>query len=183
MNLPIPESYWVIPGRFLAGEYPTGFDAHASQERLERFLEAGINTFYDLTHSHELTPYESLLTRRTERSDPAITYRRFPVRDHSIPTRATMVSILDALDQALNSGRNIYLHCWGGIGRTGMAVACHLVRQGYSNEKALAKVQQWFVTMPKSAVFQSSPETSEQVRFVREWREQPNAGLPSGDNP
>jgi hypothetical protein len=183
MNLPIPESYWVIPGRFLAGEYPVGFDAHAAQERLERFLKAGINSFYDLTRSNELTPYVSLLNRCTERSNPPIIYRRFPIRDHSIPTRTTMVSILDALDRALKSDRKIYLHCWGGIGRTGMTVACHLVRRGYTNENALAQVQQWFVTMPKSSVFQSSPETSEQIRFVLEWREQPNVGIPTGEDP
>ena len=30
-----------------------------------------------------------------------------------------MQEILDAVDRALAAGRNVYLHCWGGIGRTG----------------------------------------------------------------
>ena len=51
LNLPIPESYWVEPGRFLAGEYPSAAYEGRARERLDKFLESGINTFYDLTVS------------------------------------------------------------------------------------------------------------------------------------
>ena len=36
--------------------------------------------------------------------------------------------ILDAIDKALEDGKNVYVHCWGGIGRDGTVVGCWLVR-------------------------------------------------------
>ena len=35
-----------------------------------------------------------------------------------------MVAILDSLDTAIADEHTIYLHCWGGIGRTGTVVGC-----------------------------------------------------------
>jgi hypothetical protein len=56
LKLPIPESYWVIPRRFLAGEYPGGFNRERVRQRMNAFLEAGINTFINLTGPDELPP-------------------------------------------------------------------------------------------------------------------------------
>jgi protein-tyrosine phosphatase len=82
-----------------------------------------------------------------------------------------MTALLDAIDDALEAGRNIYVHCWGGIGRTGTTVGCYLVRRGWANDAALAQVGEWFRTMPKHVFFPSSPETDVQIHFVRNWRE------------
>ena len=38
-----------------------------------------------------------------------------------------MREILDCLDDALRSGRKVYVHCRAGIGRTGTVVGCLLV--------------------------------------------------------
>ena len=46
---PIPNTYWVIPGRLLAGEYPAGTDFADSRERLKWIQDAGIDYFVDLT--------------------------------------------------------------------------------------------------------------------------------------
>ena len=51
---PIPESYWV-EDRFLAGEYPGHFDAETARKRLDTLIEAGFNTFIDLTKLDETT--------------------------------------------------------------------------------------------------------------------------------
>jgi protein-tyrosine phosphatase len=172
MNRPILESYWIDPDRFLAGEYPGGFDdSEITRRRMTAFLEAGINTFFDLTQSHELVSYESILKKQAAIHGIEPAYYRFAVRDHHIPSHETMSVILDAIDDALNAGRNIYLHCWGGIGRTGTAVGCYLVRHGMTNEEALTQVGEWFRTMPKHIFFPTSPETDEQIQFVCNWRE------------
>ncbi len=43
----IPESYWVLPGQFLAGEYPTlGQGLAESRRRLTAFLFAGFEYFH-----------------------------------------------------------------------------------------------------------------------------------------
>ena len=45
--------------------------------------------------------------------------------------------ILGALDTALKAGEIVYVHCWGGVGRTGTVVGCHLVELDVPNEIVL----------------------------------------------
>jgi hypothetical protein len=80
-----------------------------------------------------------------------------------------MKAILDQLDESLGAGRRIYLHCWGGIGRTGTTVGCYLVRHGLNGEQALRQLAEWWQEVPKSRIHPSSPETREQVNFVLNW--------------
>ena len=76
---PDPNTYWVIEGRFLAGEYPGARDPAQARRKIAAFLNAGITTFIDLTEPHELAPYEPLL------ADAGAEYNRFPIRDMSVP--------------------------------------------------------------------------------------------------
>jgi protein-tyrosine phosphatase len=80
-----------------------------------------------------------------------------------------MESILDMIDDCLKAGRKVYLHCWGGIGRTGTTVGCYLVRHGMSGDEALNQLSEWWRSVPKSRVHSQSPETYEQVEFIRKW--------------
>lgn len=169
LNRPIPESYWVIPARFLAGEYPAAPYVGRTRERLTRFLEAGIDTFFDLTIQNELPPYLPLLQEQASFRNIDVRYERFSILDHSIPMRGVMTGILSAIDSALAEGRNIYVHCWGGIGRTGTTVGCYLVRQGLTGEQALAQLAELWKDVPKSSYFPRSPETDRQVKFVLNW--------------
>jgi protein tyrosine/serine phosphatase len=169
--LPIPESYWVLPGRFLAGEYPGGFGAERVRRRVDAFLKAGINTFIDLTGPDELPSYLPILTEKAEAHKQQVETINLPIRDFGLPTRAEMVIILDTIDAALAKGRNVYLHCWGGIGRTGTTVGCYLVRHGLTGEQALARIAEWWQVDPRRTYYPRSPETDEQVKFVREWHE------------
>jgi hypothetical protein len=52
MQRPLANSFWVLPGRFLAGEYPSGRDApdsDAGRARIARRQAAGISCIVDLT--------------------------------------------------------------------------------------------------------------------------------------
>lgn len=178
-KLPILESYWVQPKRFLAGEYPGARETETARRRIDAFLEAGINAFFDLTQPHEHMPYEGILKEQARAYEVDAQYQRFSIPDHRVPSAATMQTILNAMDEALNNGRNIYVHCWGGIGRAGITVACHLVRQGLSNEQALERLNQLYKTRPANPYYPRSPETQEQIDFVMNWREIPQATHPS----
>ncbi len=106
---PDPNTYWVVEGRFLAGEYPGARDPAEARGKIVAFQKAGITIFIDLTESHELAPYEPLL------ADTGAEYNRFPIRDVSVPRDVRcMQHILDAIDAALAAGRNVYVHCWAG---------------------------------------------------------------------
>lgn len=166
---PIPNSYWVRPGRLLAGEYPGSMSRAEAMERVRKLLAAGITSFIDLTEEGELPTYENLLGDLTERR---VRYRRLPVLDHSVPdSPAHMTKILDLLDGELDSGQSVYLHCRAGIGRTGTAIGCHLIRGGLTNDEAYEHLQQLWKQCARSRRWPSIPETSEQVDWVLRWRE------------
>lgn len=166
---PIAESYWVQPGRFLAGEYPGHFDSERARRRLDAFLEAGFDTFIDLTRQGEMNPYAKILSEQGQAYGVHTQYFRFPIGDYGLPSPALMKAILDQVDESLGAGRKIYLHCWGGIGRTGTSVGCYLVRHGLNGEQSLRQLAEWWQEVPKSRIHPSSPETREQVNFVLDW--------------
>jgi len=82
-----------------------------------------------------------------------------------------MTALLDAIQAALAAGHKVYLHCWGGIGRTGTTVGCWLVRQGLTGHQALNKLNELYLTAEQSHHYHQSPETQAQVKFILEWKE------------
>jgi len=173
-KLPIPEAYWVEDNRLLAGEYPSGYDPETTRHRMDAFLEVGVKAFINLTESDELPPYEDILKEEAKIYGVDVSHQRIPIRDFSIPSSETMTAILDAIDKTINGGRCVYVHCWGGVGRTGMVVGCYLVRHGMPNDQALARVDQLYKTRPANFRHPRSPETDEQVEFVRNWWDDPD---------
>ena len=96
---PDPNTYWVVPGKLLAGEYPGARDLEETRHRLRSFLAAGVRHFIDLTEVGELTPYAQLLT---EEAGSRATYERFPIRDVSVPEEPkTMALIIASIDRAM----------------------------------------------------------------------------------
>lgn len=166
---PLPNTYWVLPGRFLAGEYPGLGSDFQVRQRLTSLLLAGLDTFINLTNPEELPLYEATLREEARLLDKAVTCLRFPVPDFGLPSPQEMTRILDTIDSTLAAGGSIYLHCWGGVGRTGTTVGCYLVRRGMSGGQALAQLAEWWQTVPKSAHHPRSPETDAQAQFVLNW--------------
>jgi hypothetical protein len=166
---PISNSYWVIEGKFLAGEYPRNIDEVSSIPKLDAVLQTGVSHFIDLTEEHEgLEPYSQILDRIGEGK---VAHRRLSIKDVSIPTeKSSMASILDAIDVILAEGGIVYLHCWGGIGRTGTVVGCWLARHGFEGDLALKKLRSLWQHCAKSSTRQS-PETREQEQYILQWKE------------
>jgi ADP-ribosyl-[dinitrogen reductase] hydrolase len=153
----------VVPGKLLAGEYPGGATPEATRDRLKRLVGAGVGVFIDLTQPGELSPYEAELP-------PGVLYLRRPIPDHGLPAEpGQMAAILEALRQALDAPRPVYLHCRAGIGRTGMVVGCFLVEQGLGGDAALDELDRLWQQSARSAHWPSVPETAEQVDYVRRW--------------
>lgn len=167
MLRPIPNSYWVEPGRLLAGEYPGSRDEAIGRAKLRRLLAAGVNTFIDLTEAHELPPYEPLAA---ELGQP-IEHLRLAIHDFDTPSREHMQRVQAAIEQAVGAQRVVYVHCWGGIGRTGTVIGCYLVAHGLTGPEALARIAAWRVGTP--AADRVSPETDAQRKFVLEWAHRP----------
>jgi hypothetical protein len=169
VSVPVPRSpdcYWVLPGEFLAGEYPGHRDDAEATRKLRALVDAGIRVFVDLTEAGEqdLRPYAQLLEGLSEPAEP-LTYHRLPIRDVNIPTITRMREIQTVLQDALADGRPVYVHCWGGTGRTGTVVGCWLVEHGEA--EPLPKLRQLRAGCAKYG--RRSPDTAEQERFVRQW--------------
>lgn len=175
-QLPIPESYWVVPDLLLAGEYPFSFVKEEGRARLSAFLDAGIRLFIDLTEAKEsgrtgpLDPYSDALLEEAASRGLSVRTVRHPVRDMSVPAACDLERIVAELEGAVERGEPAYVHCWGGIGRTGTAVASFLARKhGVTGDEALALLDVLWKDVPKSAVFTESPQTEEQRRAVRRF--------------
>jgi ADP-ribosyl-[dinitrogen reductase] hydrolase len=163
MERPLPNSYWVVPGRFLAGEHPLGGSRRADAERIGELLAAGLDLFIDLTEPGECPAYDELLPG-------SVYYLRKPVPDHDVPRAAEhMREIQDEIARALHAGRHIYLHCRAGIGRTGTAVGCYLVEQGIDGAGALAELNRLWQQSARAPSWPRVPQTPEQHDFVRNW--------------
>lgn len=177
---PIPASYWVVPGQFLAGEYAGGQDEEQTRQRLTAFLKAGFDTFFDLTAEGELPPYLPVLMEETGHYDRRVHYgsptgyhyHRFPIPDKGLPSSGTLTAILEAIDAATAQGRKVYLHCRGGIGRTGTTVACYLVHRGLDGKAALGRLNELYQTSEQFTFFPHAPETEEQAAFVLNWADE-----------
>ena len=175
---PLPNSYWVVPERLLAGEHPSGPTGLATLDRLQRLLDAGINCFIDLTEPGELDAYDKLLPGA--HAADAVVYHRRPIRDHGLPeSTEQMEKILDELDSALAEGRRVYLHCLAGIGRTNLVAGCWLASSGLTGEEALVRLNELWRECARSQTWPSVPETRAQCDYVRNWRSQrPRAAIP-----
>lgn len=176
-KLPFDRSYWVVPGKLLAGAYPGNRDAEKAQAKLSRLLDAGIRNVIDLTEPGEancegkpFVPYEGLLLGLARERGSQVRYLRMPIADTSVPTQRQMLRILDAVDRSLHSGHPVYVHCWGGVGRTGTVVGCWLARHGIASGKAvLEKIRELRRGEPSS--YRTSPESEAQRAMVVSWRE------------
>jgi protein-tyrosine phosphatase len=168
MTLPSdPDCYWVVPGRFVAGEYPGDWIRGLARRKLGGLLDVGVRTFLDLTEEGELTAYDDWLRKEARARQIEVEYHRHPVRDLDVPTPEGMRAILDVIDRSIAAERPVYVHCWGGIGRTGTVVCCWLIERGRSCEDALADIRQLREGIQKRMI--QSPEMDGQREFVRAW--------------
>lgn len=165
---PIPDSYWLVPGMLLAGEYPGTHGEAETRNKLAKFLDAGIRTFINLTEQHELSSYEHTLQSLAAERGIETTHIRQSIRDYGTPReRSQMISILATIRDEITAGRPVYVHCWGGIGRTGTVIGCWLVEQGLTGDEALQRIAELRLGTPDGR--HRSPESDDQCRYVREW--------------
>jgi hypothetical protein len=163
MNSPLPNSYWVIAGRLLAGEHPYGMDEADARVRLGRLRDAGINYFIDLTPGGEMPEYRHLLPADTK-------YLRSAIADTDVPHDvAQMQEIQARIRAALTFGRCVYIHCRAGIGRTGTVVGCYLAEKGFDGKAALKQLNLLWQQSARARSWPKVPQTPEQAEYVLRW--------------
>lgn len=174
MKPPLPNSYWVEPGRLLAGEHPDGGGEAATRARIAKLLGAGVDAFIDLTQQGELPSYQLLLPE-------GVIYRQLSVQDHSVPDstqqmRGIQQELAQLLMRAHTTGGAVYVHCRAGIGRTGTVVGCYLREQGEAPDAALELLNALWQHNARAARWPRVPETEEQEAYVLGWSAASSAG-------
>lgn len=162
----VVHGYWVSPGRLLATEYPGAKDREKALHKLQVLLDAGVNSFVDLTEPGERTwdgspmvPYDGLL-------GPDVNYTRFAIPDTGTITDDGYGRILAHINAELDAGRVVLCHCWGGKGRTGTVVGAWLIeQQGLGYPQVIDHMQE--LRAGSSKAHHPVPDTREQHDVLR----------------
>ena len=176
--VPFSRSYWVIPGKLLAGYYPGAEDPKEATIKLTALINSGIRHFISLmepdetdSSGHRFVPYADLMESIAARMKVSVTFDQLSIKDLSIPTEHHMTRILNQIDLCIKHGKPTYVHCWGGIGRTGTVVGCYLVRHGLvTGKNVLDMIRDLRRDTEDSG--RVSPEMRKQREMVVGWREQ-----------
>ena len=176
---PLYQSYYLGTRNIFAGEYPGDKNGEKAQGKIDQMVHFGVRHFIDLTEEGELRPYSHLLPKDC-------TYTRFPIRDVNVPDSVESVARLIGHIQELSKRDDgyVYIHCWGGVGRTGTIVGCYLaedlkktsykynqsIKNDELTESVMRKLRNSFSHMPKSSR-RVTPETKEQEIFIKKYIE------------
>jgi protein-tyrosine phosphatase len=94
----------------------------------------------------------------------------FPIKDGWVPEDPPAVlELVRSIEQRLDRGVNVLVHCRSGLGRTGTISACMLVASGVAPDEAIASVR---------ACRSGAIESEAQEQFVRAF---PGALLSPGE--
>jgi RimJ/RimL family protein N-acetyltransferase/protein-tyrosine phosphatase len=164
-----PRTYWVVPGRLLAGVYPADPGEPDPGAFLRELLRSGIETFIDLTQEGEngTVPYLALLAEEARRLKVTPSYFNSPVPDFGVPGQREMRTILDQIHAALAAGSRTYLHCFAGRGRTAAVAGCYLIETGLTADAALAVLRQNRSGTDHDG--EPYPAAKKQQEIVRRW--------------
>lgn len=114
-----------------------------------------------------MPPYGQFLPRNVRRHS-------FPIPNGGTPKDvAGVAELFRWIRQYSDSNPDMvmYIHCVGGVGRTGMIVACYLIYfQGMGYEDAVSEMRRRFAYHGRSA-WMSAPETQSQADFIKDFAE------------
>ena len=176
-SVPFDQAYWVVPEKLMAGCYPGAENPAEANRKLAGLIDSGIRHIVNLMGSDEINrsgirfvSYENRLQNIAEARGCDVAVERMTIKDMDVPDRLTMARILDRIDANIEANRPVYVHCLGGIGRTGTVVGCYLARHGYAVDRQVIPYIQ-NLRKNTAAGHLMSPETNQQIELVCSWVE------------
>ncbi|MCC5829507.1 MAG: dual specificity protein phosphatase family protein [Phycisphaeraceae bacterium] len=175
MQYPFVKTWWIAENQLLGGQYPGTPNPDDQETMLAALLEMGITCFISLQEEQEtgsgskpFPDYMPKVRALARERGVEVGFSRFPIRDQSAAFAETLIPVLDHIDERIEAGRKVYLHCWGGNGRTGTVAGCWLVRHGLTAEQAFEAMAH----ARQGRQFRyPAPENNAQRAVVRHWHE------------
>jgi len=123
--------YWLINGKLGGSSIPTRYD-------LERWKSIGISAIVSLVEPHEFSWGADVKTMKEMGFDVLWV----PIQDMTAPTIRQLEKIVRWIDEKLKQGKKVIVHCYGGYGRSGTALAAYLIySRGLSADEAIRMVR------------------------------------------
>jgi hypothetical protein len=159
-------AWWVQPHRLLAGEYPGHLQPDKAAAKLRLLIDAGIGSIIDLTTDRDhLASYRDTLQTEAEKAGRTVHYFSHPIPDLGVSDDAGYDAIIDRIKTEQTAGRAVYIHCWGGVGRTCTVIACMLCDAGLDYDSAISRISQLRSGTRKAR--RPVPESPAQRDFLR----------------
>lgn len=133
-------AWWVEPAQVLAGEYPGHPERRRMRAKVEVLVDAGVRTFLDLTTPEDgLEPYAPAVAVVASARNLELRHERFPIPDLGVVDDAAYDTVVRLVADSRAHGA-VYVHCWGGVGRTGTVVGCLLADGGHGYDDVLSRL-------------------------------------------
>jgi len=110
---------WVVPGKLIAGPYLGALGSSYDEKKMQVLQKVGVQHVFDLTTRHDdLDPYTfpKALSEVKRHSSPVI--------DMDVATDVAAIKLAMGVIGFITAKETpVYVHCWGGHGRTGVLVS------------------------------------------------------------
>jgi protein-tyrosine phosphatase len=156
-----PKLYWIDgpwQGKLAISARPRGGDW--LEDDISGWRRAGVDVVVSLLTTQENADLQ--LGEESSLSQPrGLRFLSFPVEDRGVPvSQQGALAAVAKVNEMLQQGKNVAVHCRQGIGRSGMFVTASLVLCGWAVNDAMNLVSQ--------ARGLTVPETPEQREWIRE---------------
>jgi protein-tyrosine phosphatase len=140
-------------------------DPDEARRKLELLVGAGVDSIVDLSTKGELRPYESVLGTVAGEAGREVRHLSYPIPDMGVVDDAGYDEILAVIGEELDARRTVYVHCWGGMGRTTTVIGCLLAETGLDYQSVIARIAALRAGTRKAST--AYPQTEAQRAVIR----------------
>jgi|SRR5215813_6963731 len=157
--------YWITEvenGRLGTMPRPRGGDW--LEEEIRCLKESGADVVVSLLETQEIKELE-LVKEEALCEANGVSFLSFPITDGRVPSSTEeTLKFAESISNHLRSGKNVAIHCRGGIGRSSVIAACVLMISGFSVDDAFQRIERargcWVPDTPEQrewvAIFEKS---------------------------
>jgi len=124
----LPHFSWLVENKLAALSYPESEDAFTILWKI------GIRALLNLAE----VPLPGEILKKV-----GILTEHIPIVGFTAPTRHQVEQALAMIRFCLDRNMPVAVHCDAGLGRTGTILACYLVGQGTSADRAITTIREW----------------------------------------